>query len=250
MTWSLNYVLLLVEFAFLFTLFRQARRGDSLPTQRLSMFWLWIAGYSAVAIYLGSHDVFVSKTLLKFYPGLWLTAVTVVACVTPVVVNSGLREDLRRAVDATPRGYFICFQMLRLAALGTLIGAAQGDFPVYFELLVGIPDLAFALSAFGILWMSKAEKLTDRQFFWWNLVGVLVIVPSAPILLQLGLPGPLQVFTAEPDARAVLTFPMSIAPLVVVPILVLMNLLVVWRLLETRIAGDSRRSSARFAKAP
>ena len=66
----------------------------------------------------------------------------------------------------------------------------------------------------------------------WNLIGALVIVPSAPILLQLGLPGPLQVFTSLPDARAVFTYPMSIAPMIGVPLFVLINLWVSWRLWE------------------
>ena len=66
----------------------------------------------------------------------------------------------------------------------------------------------------------------------WNLIGALVIVPSAPILLQLGLPGPLQVFTSLPDARAVFTYPMSIAPMIGVPLFVLINLWVAWRLWE------------------
>ena len=69
---------------------------------------------------------------------------------------------------------------------------------------------------------------------YWNLVGALVIVPAAPTLLQLGLPGPLQVFSYLPDARAVLTYPMSIAAIVGVPVFVLINLLVFWRLWEQR----------------
>ena len=55
-------------------------------------------------------------------------------------------------------------------------------------------------------------------------MGALVIVPAAPILLQLGLPGPLQPFTGLPDARAVFTFPMSIAAMVGVPLFALINL--------------------------
>ena len=68
----------------------------------------------------------------------------------------------------------------------------------------------------------------------WNAIGALVIVPSAPILIQLGLPGPLQVFTSLPDARAVFTYPMSIAPMIGVPLFVFLNLWVVWRLWEER----------------
>ena len=56
--------------------------------------------------------------------------------------------------------------------------------------------------------------------------GKPVIVPAAPLLLQLGLPGPLQVFAGQPDARVVFSFPMSIAPMIGVPLFVLANLLV------------------------
>ena len=84
--------------------------------------------------------------------------------------------------------------------------------------------------------MLKRGRVSDRQFMIWNVVGALVIVPSAPILLQLGLPGPLHLFTEQPDARAVYTYPMSIAPMIVVPFFVLANLLVAWRLRERRAA--------------
>lgn len=75
-------------------------------------------------------------------------------------------------------------------------------------------------------------RTDQKKFLVWNVVGVLVIVPAAPIILQLGLPGPLQVFTSLPDARAVFTHPMSIAPMIGVPLFVLVNQWVAWRLWE------------------
>ncbi len=199
---------------------------------RMIPYLAWVVGYAGLAIYLGQREVYTSGALLSCLPGLWLTAVTVAACVGPLVLSARLREDLRRAAGSTPREHFIYFQMLRLAALGTLVGAARAEFPLYFELLVGVPDLLFAISAFWILRLHRSGRLTDSAFLKWNAVGAVVIVPAAPILLQLGLPGPIQVFTREPDATAILSFPMSIAPLVVVPLFVLANLLVVWVLAE------------------
>ena len=57
-------------------------------------------------------------------------------------------------------------------------------------------------------------------------------MPAAPIVLQLGLPGPMQLFTGLPDARAVFAYPMSIAPMIGVPLFVLLNLGAAWRLWE------------------
>ena len=113
-----------------------------------------------------------------------------------------------------------------------------GEFSAYFEYAVGIPDLFFEVSAFWIARKTMRGEITEKRFLNWNLVGMLVIVPSAPILLQLGLPGPVQVFTGLPDARAVLTYPISIAPMIGVPLFVLINLWVAWRLWERSRTGE------------
>ncbi|QDU10283.1 hypothetical protein [Gimesia aquarii] len=239
---SLTPFLLLAELAFLLFVFRNANRKNGFPYWRLLVFWLWIVIYAGMATYLGYKGVYVSEALLNYFPGFWLQLITVTSCVAPVLLSPGLRHDLRSAVDATMWEHWIYFNMLRLAAVGTLVGASRNSFPIYFELLVGIPDLLFALSTFWILKRTKADRLSSRQFYYWNLIGAFVIVPAAPILLQLGLPGPLQVFNAQPDARAVFAFPMSIAAMIGVPLFVLVNLLVAWHLFEQRTKQPTRNS--------
>ncbi len=170
--------------------------------------------------------------------------VTVSACLAPVLLFAGVRNGLRGIVDCTPLHWFAWFHALRLAALGTAYKTAIGEFPVYFELLVGIPDLLFGISAIWVARKLKHGEMGERTFMWWNLIGTLIIVPSAPVLLQLGLPGPIQVFDAVPDARAVYTYPMSIAPMIGVPLFVLVNLWVAWRLWERRFAQASSEKEA------
>lgn len=100
------------------------------------------------------------------------------------------------------------------------------------------------------MWIAhrlRRGALSDRAFLVWNLTGALIIVPAAPIVLQLGLPGPLQLFTSLPDARAVYTYPMSIAPMIGVPLLVLVNLLVAWRLWQRGTAHAAARSAPQIA---
>lgn len=241
MSLSLTPFLLAAELAFLRWVFKKAHEEYLCPTRRLSSYWLWIVTYSLAVCVLGYYEVFVSESMLRYMPALWLQVITVAAVVAPVLASVNLRIDLRQAVDRTPRTAFIYFHMLRFAALGTMLGAARGTFPVYFELLVGVPDLLFAISSLWMLKQEKNDRLTDRQFLIWNLVGALVIVPTAPIVLQLGLPGPWQYFTSQPDARAVFTFPMVIAPMIGVPLFVLVNLLVVWRLCERLFLPDQAK---------
>ena len=231
---SLTPILLAIELGFLF--FLAWRCGRLAPTPgnmgAVYAYLLWIAAYGIITSILGARGVYISDALLQTLPGFWLQLMTVAAAVLPLVLFHSLRSGLRRIVDLTPWHWFAYFHGLRIGALGTAYKTMIGQFPEYFEYWVGIPDLLFGASAFWIAKKAKRGELSHKSFLVWNLVGALVIVPAAPILLQLGLPGPVQVFTSLPDARAVFTFPMSIAPMIGVPLFVLINLGVAWRLWE------------------
>jgi len=231
---SLTPLLLAAQLGFLFML---AWRCGRLAPVRVNMgaiysYFSWLTAYGIITSVLGARGVYISEDLLKTLPGFWLQLVTVAAAVTPIALFSSVRMAMRQIVDATPWHWFAYFQGLRIAALGTAYKTVVGQFPAYFEYGVGIPDFLFGASAFWIAWKAKRGELSKKSFLVWNLAGALVIVPSAPILLQFGLPGPVQVFTSSPDARAVFTYPMSIAPMIGVPLFVLVNLWVAWRLWE------------------
>jgi len=229
---SLTPVLLATELGFLFLLAgRVARRGAMTP---VFVYGVWLSLYAVATSIAGARGWYVAESLMPWLPGLWLQLITVAAFLVPVALSAGLRGGLRRIVDVTPWHWFAWFHGLRIAALGTLAKTASGEFPLYFALLVGLPDLAFGLSAWWVAARARRRTLSARTFMTWNLIGALIIVPAAPVLLQLGLPGPLQVFTGLPDARAVFTYPMSIAPMIGVPMFVMVNLWVAWRLWETR----------------
>lgn len=231
---SLTPFLLATEFGFLFAWAWHSAR--SAPERRavlpVTLFFSWLVIYGTATSVLGARGLYVTDALLRWLPGLWLQLITVAAAVAPVLLFASVRQGLRRIVDTTPLHWFAYFHAMRIAALGTLAKTATGEFPLYFVLLVGVPDLLFGISAFWVAGKAKRGVITERGFMIWNLVGALVVVPAAPLLLQLGLPGPLQVFTGLPDARAVFTYPMSIAPMIGVPLFVLVNLSVAWRLWE------------------
>ncbi len=237
---SLMPILVTIELGFVFMLAR--RCGRLAPAQGsmgpVYLYLLCVTAYAIITSILGARGVYISDDLLKTLPGFWLLLIPVGVAVLPIVVFSGLRNGMRRIVDNTPWHWFAYFHGLRIAALGTAYKTMIGEFPASFEYGVGIPDFLFGVSAFWIARKAMRGEITERSFLVWNLVGVLVLVPSAPILLQLGLPGPIQVFTSLPDARAVLTYPMSIAPMVGVPLFVLINLWVAWRVWERGRTGE------------
>ncbi len=244
---SLTALLVAVELGFVFFLARRTGRLSRTPgsMRPVYIYLLWILAYAVVTSILGAKGAYVSDALLRWLPGLWLQLITVAVVVLPVALFTSLRQGLRRIVDATPLHWFAWFHGLRIGALGTAYKTLIGEFPIYFELMVGVPDFLFGLSAFWIAESLRRGALSERGFMIWNLVGALVIVPSAPILLQLGLPGPLQVFTSLPDARAVFEYPMSIAPMVGVPLFVLINLWVAWRLWERGETSSPATPAAR-----
>ncbi len=231
---SLTPFLLVIELGFCFFLTWHSHRrdpgiGSLCPAY---VFFTWLSLYAVATSLLGYHGWYLREEVLRLLPGFWLQLVTVAAAVIPVLVSRALRQDLRQIVDTTPWQWFARFHALRIAALGTAAKTMTGEFPLYFEVFVGIPDLLFGISALWIAVLAGRGGISRCGFLLWNLVGVLVIVPSAPILLQLGLPGPFYVFTDLPDARAVYAYPMSIAPMIGVPLFVLVNLCVAWRLWE------------------
>jgi len=233
---SLTPFLLAVEFGFLFFIAWRCGQRGALPGGRAPIYayLMWLIAYGVASSVAGAHGLYVCEELLPWLPGLWLQLITVAVFVVPVLLSVPVRNGLRRIVDTTPLHWFAYFHAMRIAALGTAAKTAFGEFPLYFELFVGIPDLLFGFSALWVGSRLRRGTLSERGFMLWNLLGALLIVPSAPILLQLGLPGPLYVFDSAPDARAVFTYPMSIAPMIGVPMFVLMNILLAWRLWERR----------------
>jgi hypothetical protein len=233
---SLTPILLAIELGFLFATAAHARRrgAPTASTAPVHALLLWITLYAVLVSTLGYRGALTSERLLPWAPGFWLPVTTVLACAGPAFAVPRLREGLRQVVDSTPWHGWAGIHALRILAVGTLQKASVGEFPAWFALGVGLPDLLFGLSALWVARRAVRGELGHRAFLWWNVVGALVIVPAAPILIQLGLPGPAYVFTSQPDARAILAFPMAIAPLVGVPLFVLMNACVAWRLWERR----------------
>ena len=137
---------------------------------------------------------------------------------------------------------------MRIAALGTLYKTFMGAFPLHVELGIGVTDLCFGFSALYIAHRLREKRLSYRALAIWNLIGAAIIIIPAGILIQMGLPGPMKVFSIPPTTEVMFEFPLVLAPTIVVPLLVVMNGIIAWRLIEYGISPSERVSTVEVHK--
>lgn len=211
----------------------------------LAAFWIWlgarsfrrghigIAGLMSIVVWIAAlaawgfvtarwslDSTYTSKQFYALMPGLWWPMIP--AFITLALLALPVFRNTLYAVVSRNSRPMVLIHALRIAAIGGVVKGLNGLLPPSFALPVGIPDLLFGLSALmlGLLW--KGDGLSSRTLIAWNLLGFAVIMP-APILMQLGLPGPFHAFTVIPDARALFDYPMVLAPTLVVPVFITMN---------------------------
>ena len=192
-----------------------------------------LGSWGVVTSTLAIADVYSSPTFLALLPGLWLPLFPFILTFAGMLFFPRLRSGLRTVLAETPWHRQIYVHAIRVLAIGTFIKVIAGEFPAYFALLVGIPDLLFGASAFFFGRYASHRPPSRRALITWNLAGIAAVLP-APLLIQMGLPGPLQVFTGSPTGERLFDFPMVLAPTIVVPIFLLLNMAALWRVFETR----------------
>lgn len=177
--------------------------------------------------------VYASSAFLALLPGFWIPLI-------PMLLSAGLyttwpvfRVAVQSVVTETPRQSFITIQALRIAAIGGLYKATQGLMPATFTFWVGIPDFLYGASALILAIPGVYQQMNSRLLGLWNIAGIGIIFATAPFIFQMSLPGPLYFFQNLPDGRALLEFPMVLAPTLVVPFFLIINAIVADHLLRT-----------------
>lgn len=168
-----------------------------------------------------------SPLFLELWPGLWIALVAPLALLPFALFSAGLRTSLVQVATSTPRHWLVAIQILRLAAVGTLIKTLQGDFPLHVEVAIGLTDIAFATSAIFIFQLVRRGKLSSDALLLWHCVGIGVIIVPGTIAIQSNLPGQMLI-TGSTPVGAMLDFPMVLAPTLVVPVFVMLNALGAW----------------------
>lgn len=185
---------------------------------------IWLSLLACWGMYskeLAMTGVYDSKAFLDTMPMFWIPLVPI--GITAVMM---LLPSFRFAVVTIISSHqtaFIWLQALRILAIGTLIKMYMGVFPVSFAIAVAIPDMLFGLSAIVVARKSMRGTLSPKCLFKWNILGLLAVLPAAPVIGQMALPGAMYYFTSLPDGRALFDYPMVIAPSLVVPFFLIMN---------------------------
>ena len=230
---SLVPVLFLLQMiAILFAARQAVHRGELGSTGWIHTFVVLVTIWGAVSTWHAFTGVYQSKAFLEAYPTFWLPFIPVILCVIPLLLFAKARNTVRSLIDATPIRWLIGIHALRILAIGTLIKAWKEEFTMSFATWVGLPDMLFGLSALLMIWLSLKDRIGNLGLFAWNLLGVFVILPGAPLVGQMGLPGMLHAIEETPSMTTLYEFPMVLAPSLVVPIFVMLNLFVAIRLIE------------------
>lgn len=235
MSFSSVPFLFVLQLAFWIGLTHTAHRRQKLTNGQamamlvwLVMLTLWGFATSALSIY----GVYSSPPFLRSLPGFWLPLVPIILSSSLYALSPTFRNALHGIVTVTPSQAFILIQVLRIAAIGGLYKATQGLMPAVFTASVGIPDFLYGVSALILAGTAYYKRVSSRLLGLWHIAGIAVIVMTAPLIMQMSLPGSWYIFQNLPDGRALLEFPMVLAPTLVVPVFILTNAIVAYHLLR------------------
>jgi hypothetical protein len=197
----------------------------------LAMLIVW----GAISSFLGLTDWYQSEAFLTSLPGFWITMPAVLIIMVPWMFSATFRETTNAIIDRVPLYYVMAFEGLRVLAIGGILKAYNGEFSALFGTWVGIPDFLFGVAALVAAYLIFTGIWGKRAAIGINLFGFVIIVPFAVVLINLGLPGVMHMVDESPSMISIFEFPMALAPTLVVPIFVTINLLVAIRLMTKQM---------------
>ena len=193
----------------------------------LALLVLW----GAISSFLGLNGWYQSEAFLTSLPGFWITMPAVLIIMLPWMFSTTFRETTNAIIDRVPLHYVMAFEGLRVLAIGGILKAYNGEFSALFATWVGVPDFLFGVAALVAAYLIFRGVWGKPSAIGINLFGFVIIVPFALVVLNLGLPGVMHMVDESPSMISVFEFPMALAPTLVVPIFVTINLLVAIRLM-------------------
>ena len=183
-----------------------------------------LALWTGVAISMGVQGLHVS--LMTRIPLLWQATVAVGIEVIAFTLFPVVRRGLLGIAIGTPMRWLVLFQVLRIAAIGSVIKALKGEISSAFPLWAGIPDLLFGASALLLGLVMSRRTLPDRFLITWNVIGVAIIL--LPLFAMM------PYWMNEPGFVFIFEFPMVMAPSIVVPMFISLNALMAWGVWKNR----------------
>ena len=126
----------------------------------------------------------------------------------------------------------MAFEGLRILAIGGIIKGYTGEFSLFYAQFIGIPDFLYGVTTLIAAVLIYKGIWKEKSAIIINLIGFIIIVPIGTILMNVGLPGAMYMIEESPSLKTIFEFPMALAPTLVVPIFVMVNLLVALRLIK------------------
>jgi len=225
---KLSILPVFVAFVFIFciAITRRARSNESIKAAEARSVYALLLSFFAwtlVAVVLGIKGTHFE--LMARVPLLWQPFVPVVLLSTAFTFSGMLRSGLRGIATSTPGYWLVFMQALRIGALGGIMKGIRGEITSGFVFWIGIPDFLFGVSALVVGWLLLRKAVGPRFLIAWNLVGfALIILPTFV---------PMNYWMNEPGFTFIFEFPMILAPSIVIPTLISLNLLHAWGIFVT-----------------
>lgn len=227
MTFSILPLLLIIVFVFCIVLAHRAEKLQVITREEtrqvnglFGMLFIW----GLICTAMGIKGFHTSPVLLERVPFLWQAVVPVVILAINLFFSKQLRVALRTIAAVTPLHWLVFFQALRIGALGGVLKGIQGEITSSYVYWVGIPDLLYGISALVLGGLLLRNAVSRKILMIWNLIGPVIILLPTFLFMNY--------FMNEPGFIFIFEFPMVLAPGIVVPIFISLNLLTVWKLYE------------------
>jgi len=221
---SITPVFVALVFVFCIAITRRARSHGSINTAEarsvyvlILVFWVW----TLIAVGLGIRETHLA--LMSRVPLLWQALVPVVLLLIAFAFSGNLRRGLRGIARSTPGHWFVFFQAFRIGALGGIMKGMRGEITSMFFFWVGVPDFLFGLSALVVGWLLLRKAVSPGFLIVWNLLGFLLIFLPTFV--------PMNYWMNEPGFSFIFEYPMVLAPSIIVPTFISLNLLHAWGVL-------------------
>ena len=227
MKFSVLPIFVIIIFIFCIGITRRAKLNQSINVaEGRSVYALLLAffAWTVIAVVLGIRGI--HPSLMEEIPLLWQACVPVVLLTIGLIFSRTLRSGLRGIVANTPWHWLVFAHALRIGAIGGVMKGIKGEITSGYVFWIGIPDFLFGLSALVVGWLVLRNAVSHLFLAIWNLVGALLILLPTFI--------PMNYWMNEPGFVFIFEFPMVLAPSIVLPIFIFLNLLVAWRIFEMR----------------
>jgi hypothetical protein len=247
MKFSMLPILLLIQLLVIYRATKSTETSRNIDSQQRNLVNTILVGLGVWAVmssYFGLSGVYQSEAFLASLPGLWITQIPILIVMIPWILSQSFRQATDSIIDHTPLHYIMAFEGLRIFALGGIIKGYKGEFSPLFAKAIGIPDFSIGALALISAYLIYKSVWANRAAITINLLGFIVIIPFGMGLINLGLKGPLYYINETPSTATIFDFPMALAPTVVVPIFVMVNLFVAIRLFQKEKLREIRTIEA------